>query len=635
MGNESSIMGSLVSLSPFWLPALTNLMLSLASIWACMHCTRALLATIMAPLVILNGFMSLQMGTWSFVLYLVSVLIGVILCWVAWRKLDYDFSTKVLSIRGLINLATDRPKVVHAGDRIIGRVLPYNVRQLKYSNRFIVSSSLAAAGGMLISGSTGSGKTYGILSMIRQNILKGNSVIFAEYKGDPEVIEDLKSYGESKGYDVYVICQGESNFNYDPLRHLNNTGRIEAVMNMRKWSMDGSDAHYKTATQLLLQKTIQEFSHKWVFETEKALQEGVDISNRSYTMEYYRWMQCYQAGRTELDAYTTVTKLLELLVTSSLHPMFHFKNGKTLDLQAVKNGRFMLLVSFVSSNKELATSFSSLLFKDLLDEWTRQAPNSNTFLYVDEAGTLENAFIVKDILEKGRSAKIAPVLSMQDINQIIITTNEAYLNSILGTINTFIIYSGATRVTAEKFAGVQIADIETVLMNLRKPINGKKPTAIYISKYPSINKRTNAEVYRFEPYIYDEHWKRFVAKRSVKSVAEGSAHGDEEAERRAAEERKRHDEELDALLAGELTQEERLRQQGEELGVQVETVEDELDVSQPVEPEQAPAKVGGLRLKLGVSHAHDQHQATMVDQNVDLEDQDLGDIESLIFGNKR
>ena len=432
-------------------------------------------------------------------LYIIQVILTIlILCGYVFLqlKITYDFSNKIFSITFIVNYISSLFEN-KKDSRIIGRVLPYNNYQLKYNGKLITMSEIASAGATLISGSVGSGKTYGMLSLMKQNILDGKSVIFAEYKGDPKVIKELTDFAEKYNYKIFKLESGNADFNYDPLQNLNNVGRIEAIINMRKWDISGSDAHYKTGTQLLLQKLIGDFSHIY------------DRNNGSYTKEFYKYLKTYHPDRNEFDSYSTVSKLMELLITSSLSSMFDGEYDKTLNFKELKNDRFLVVISFVSSNKELATSFSSLLLRDLLDECTVESPINNIFLYMDETGTLENPFIVKDILEKGRSGKIATTLGLQDINQIIIQTNEAYLNSILGIINNFIIYSGCSRQTAEKFAGVQLHDIERVIMDLRKPIvrNGKcvqTPTAIYISKYPTLNKRTNSEVFRFSPFIVKE-----------------------------------------------------------------------------------------------------------------------------------
>lgn len=162
--------------------------------------------------------------------------------------------------------------------------------------------------------------------------------------------------------------------------------------------------------------------------------------------------------------------------------------------------QYLLFVSFSSASRSLGTSLTSLMLKDLMEVGTKSGYNPTLALYIDEFGSCENTLIVKDILEKGRSCNIATTLSMQDLNQLIINTNAPFMDSVLGTVNSFIIYSGATRETANKLAGTQIYEIEELLMSLKKPdpIRNTPPTAVYISKYPVFGKG-GTEVYRFVP----------------------------------------------------------------------------------------------------------------------------------------
>lgn len=516
-------------------------------------------------------FMSTSERWWNIALCVAFLVVLYPLVLFIASKIQNDFKGHVISLSLIPNLimSANGKNRGEKGNRLIGRVMPYNRYQLRWNGKMIEFGNIPAAGGLLIQGGTGSGKTYGILSMIRQNVVDGNSVIFAEFKGDPEVIEKLKNFVEPYGYDVYEVSSGHGDFNYDPLLRLNISGRVEAIMNMRKWSLDGADAHYRTGVQLLLQKTLGYFSSEW----NSTHPDAMSQNGESFTVSYMLWLKKYSSSREEWDAYNTVLKLLELLITGSLQDVFCFKNGKTLRFDQIKNKKFLLVVSFPSSNKEQATSFSSLIFRDLLDELTVEAPQKTLFVYVDEFGTLDNPFIVKDMIEKGRSAKIALALSLQDVNQVVIQTNEAYLNSMLGTINTFIVYSGSTKVTAEKLAGVQIAEIEPVLMNLRKPLNGKKPTAIYISKYPSVNKMTNSEVFRFEPYIYWGEGKRKTLE------AHAVRHRDDESQKLLDEQR---ESEWKKMMDGQLTEDELEAQKREKrFEHPLESVQGELPLSQP------------------------------------------------------
>lgn len=428
-----------------------------------------------------------------------SVFINIVYIFVVGR-FTYNFKEKILSYVYIFNSFL-RPNIKNLGcDRIIGRVMPYNNYQFKYNGAYIHNTRLAAAGGTLIQGTVGSGKTYTVISLIKQNLLNNLNVIYTDCKGDLDVLNELKDFvlcnpELKKNYDIYIISNEGVNFTYDPLLPINNAGRVEAILNMRKWSVDGSDSHYKLGLQILLQKLVSNFDH--IFKKEE---------NSNFTYSFYKYVKEYApANADERDALSTLSKLLELLITSSLKPLFlpndDVKNFKFSDYDYSNGRRFLLICSFISSNKELATSFLSLMFKDMLDTCTNLSMKHNIFVYNDEIGSIENPFILKDLAEKGRSAGLAITYMVQDINQFIIKANEAYLDTLLGCINNFLIFSGSTKNTASKIAGVQIAEIEDLIMTLKKPLNGKSPTALYISKYPYLNKNSSIEVFKFEPYI--------------------------------------------------------------------------------------------------------------------------------------
>lgn len=388
---------------------------------------------------------------------------------------DLDFDNRILS------LATDKNKTKNG--RIIGKCFPYYKGQLKFNNSTIVQNDISLKGGIIVTGSTGSGKTYSIIEMIKQDIDNGNSVAFYNFKGDTNTTTELKEFSKGKAK-IYEISWDSCDFSYDPLINLDEAGRVDAILNMRKWSIDGSDAHYKTGVQLFLQKSLKDFEYK----------------SGNFIKEYYNFLRKYNVQRDMYDAYNTTMKLLELTLTSNVGQILFSTNGSN-EFKFSNKEQYLLIVGFTSSTKALGTSITSLMFRDLMEVGTRNSYNPSLCLYVDEFGSCESPIIVKDILEKGRSCGISTLISMQDLNQLIINTNAPFLDSVLGTVNSYIIFAGSTKQTAEMMSGTQIYEIDKLLMSLRKPINGKKPTAVFISKYPVFCKG-GTEVYRFIPYTY-------------------------------------------------------------------------------------------------------------------------------------
>lgn len=385
---------------------------------------------------------------------------------------DLDFNKRIYS------LALDKNKIKKNG-RIIGKCLPYYRGQLKYNNSTIVQSNLSLRGGTVMTGASGSGKTFTIVNFIKQDVAMGKSVVFLDFKGDRSTAQDIKdSVGEA--CKVYELSWEGCSFSYDPLKSLDDAGKVEAILNMRKWSLDGKDDHYKTGVQLFLQKTISEFNYK----------------GGNYIKEFYNFLRRYNVSRELYDAYNSTMKLLELTITSNVGQSLFCSDNEKFTFET--DEQFVLIVQFTSAVKTLGTSITSLMLRDIMEIGVKRSYDPDLCLYIDEFGSCESTIVVKDILEKGRSAHIETLISMQDINQLIINTNEPFLDSVLGTINTCIVFAGCTKNSASKMAGVVINEIDNLLMSLKKPVNGKPPTAMFIGKYPVFGK-SGTEIYRFTP----------------------------------------------------------------------------------------------------------------------------------------
>lgn len=394
---------------------------------------------------------------------------------------DFDYSDRIYSISAIINQLS-KPK-----NLVIGTILPVNHNELKYNMKKVELDNTILSGATLITGSTGSGKTTTMKTIIKQRINEKRPVVFFDYKGEEDILDDIKQYCRELGTNYYEFSDRDCTFTYDPFIHLNETGKVEALMNTRRWSTDGADEHYKTSMQLAIQNLVRNYD---VYR-----QENNDT--RNYIVGLYDYAQSYHPQSTERDGFNNLIKSLEILLSSRAKDLF----GDEPTFSFEDDFNFVICFSFTSANKQLANNISSFVYTDIMDRGTRKHYKDNLLLCIDEFGTLESSTIIKDLLEKGRSGGYQTVFSVLDINQIAMTSGEHFVHAILGTINNYIIHAGATQQTAELLAGVQKYDKGYDIMSLRKPYKGKKATALFISKYPILTKRNNQEVYRIIPYI--------------------------------------------------------------------------------------------------------------------------------------
>lgn len=373
----------------------------------------------------------------------------------------------------------------------IGNVAPLDEKELKYNNANIYMTDGTLSGSMMITGSTGSGKTHTMLSIIKQALDAGKPTAVFDYKGEKDIIAELKEFCRSRNIEFYEFSAEQCNFYYDPLINLNETGKVEALMNTRRWDSGGADEHYRTSTQLLIQHLIHAY--------EEYRKENNE--NCNYILGLQKFTSSFKPDINMRDGYQTLLKQLDIIVSSAAKDMFD-ESKKYFSFNEEK--QYCVMFSFVSANKALANSLSSFVFQDIMDRSMRKRYNPKLLLAVDEFGTLESSILIKDLLEKGRSGGCQTIFSILDINQIAMTSGMHFVQAILGTINSFIIHAGATEETAKLLAGVQTdKDKVDYIMELKKPYKGKAPTAMFISKYPVLKKHGTNEMYRIIPYSYN------------------------------------------------------------------------------------------------------------------------------------
>ena len=323
-------------------------------------------------------------------------------------------------------------------------------------------------------------------TILKQRIDERKPVVFFDYKGEEDILDDIKSYAQNAGIRYYEFSARKCTFTYDPFVNLNETGKVEALMNTRRWSTDGADEHYKTSMQLAIQNLVRAYDN-YRFEQNET---------KNYIVGLYEYAKSYKPQSNEMDGFKNLIKSLEIIISSKAQELF----GDDPDFTFEEDYPYVVCFSFTSANKALANSLSSFVYTDLMDRGTRNHYPNKLLLCVDEFGTLESSTLIKDLLEKGRSGGVQTVFSILDVNQISMNAGEHFVQAILGTINNYIIHAGATQKTAELLAGVQKFDKSYDIMSLRKPYRGKKPTALFISKYSIISTKGNQEVYRMIPY---------------------------------------------------------------------------------------------------------------------------------------
>ena len=66
---------------------------------------------------------------------------------------------------------------------------------------------------------------------MNQRIKDGYSIAFFDYKGEKDIVDHLRSIANALNVEFYEFSIDTCDFCYDPLINLNETGKVEALMN--------------------------------------------------------------------------------------------------------------------------------------------------------------------------------------------------------------------------------------------------------------------------------------------------------------------------------------------------------------------------------------------------------------------
>ena len=254
-------------------------------------------------------------------------------------KTDIDYSGTIYSVSRLKNMLLARK----TGDIIVGSILPTSHSTIKNNMKPVRVTETVLSGALLVTGSTGSGKSTTMLSIMKQAIEKKKPVVFFDYKGETEILDKIQAFTNKLNIPYYEFSVRGSNFSYDPLVNLNETGKVEAILNTRRWSTDGADEHYKTSMQLAIQQLISSY--------DKYREEHKDTSN--YILGLYKFCGSYKPSMNDRDGFNTIIKMLEILLSSRAKDLF---NNDKKEFSFQREDNYVICFSFVSANIHLSTN---------------------------------------------------------------------------------------------------------------------------------------------------------------------------------------------------------------------------------------------------------------------------------------
>ena len=411
--------------------------------------------------------------------------------------------------------------------------------------RIVRSYYTERCGHTAATGQTGAGKTYTMLQLMRNDIEAGNPVFAIDFKKGTEYPYYLAKWAKEHGRQFYHFTAGkpgtynnpfcDNQASYDPLATGTATSKADMMLNLRQW--DGASEVYKKRTKDILESIFY-------------LLENVD---REKTKQYINWHEgglSQFVSALQLKNLYALIEQFKIEVTDKEHAGIKVSGGDKRRLSAllglyeelnspqgkglleqinglVSNCRTLIMSSYgdwlakgetpyhinlfefatseeapvvlFSFNPQEESDFAKYMGSIILSDLSRTSAYKNAQgnkdlvgIYLDEFQILDPA-TVADLLEKARSSKMYILLSLQSLEQIVKSSSAngtAVRDSIVDTIQNFIIHKGSGQNTAEELAKI------IGQANMKKYVeSGQRNSSLFqLNWRNSRNSRVNTQV---------------------------------------------------------------------------------------------------------------------------------------------
>ena len=411
--------------------------------------------------------------------------------------------------------------------------------------RIVRSYYTERCGHTAATGQTGAGKTYTMLQLMRNDIEASNPVFAIDFKKGTEYPYYLAKWAKEHGRQFYHFTAGkpgtynnpfcDNQASYDPLATGTATSKADMMLNLRQW--DGASEVYKKRTKdilesifYLLENVDREKTKQYINWHEGGLSQFVsalqlknlyalieqfkiDVSNKEHAGEYvsggdkrrlsallglYEELNSPQ-GKGLLEQINGLVSNCRTLIMSSYGDWL--AKGETpyhINLFEFATSEEAPVVLF-SFNPQEESDFAKYMGSIILSDLSRTSAYKNAQgnkdlvgVYLDEFQILDPA-TVADLLEKARSSKMYILLSLQSLEQIVKSSSAngtAVRDSIVDTIQNFIIHKGSGQNTAEELAKI------IGQTNMKKYVeSGQRNSSLFqLNWRNSRNSRVNTQV---------------------------------------------------------------------------------------------------------------------------------------------
>jgi conjugal transfer pilus assembly protein TraD len=286
----------------------------------------------------------------------------------------------------------------------------------------IPNEALAAHG--LILGATGAGKSTTLLTLLDEQITRGQPVVAIDLKGSPGFARELRDAAGAAGR-PFVQWSPDGTAHWNPMATGNATELKDKLLATERFS----EPHYRRAAERYLQLAIQ-VAQETSPDTEASLSQIVSllaperlaVAARRLPQARSEQLRGYIGSLTP-DQHSAVRGLasrLAVLTESHIGPLLEpDARSQTVDLRGALNGDQVVLFSLNSSTYgSLSASLGTLVVQDLVAaagaRLTAEMRPTSAVVAIDEFSALGSENVLA-LLARGRESGVGVLLATQEL----------------------------------------------------------------------------------------------------------------------------------------------------------------------------------------------------------------------------
>ena len=293
----------------------------------------------------------------------------------------------------------------------------------------------------LVIGTTGCGKTTGILNIIESAMIRYIPLIYVDGKGDCELLHRVQSMAEKYDVPCYTFSMVGPSMKYNPIASGGITSLKDRIIELRTWSED----HYRKLAEGYLQQ---------VFKLIKQAKIQVDLVSLAKYIESDAWFELGNE-RNDREIIAAAQELEEMskdigslkaeiknLAQSEIGHLFDCSSGEVITLEKALSEPCVIYFCLQPlAFPAYAETLGKLIINDIKAYAAKQLAERTSqkiFTIFDEFSLFAGDQII-NLINQGRSAGIHAVLSTQSLSDIEQKGNDALVGQVLNNCNNYII----------------------------------------------------------------------------------------------------------------------------------------------------------------------------------------------------